>query len=93
MRRRFKIVGLWLTFAAMGCGEENLKCTTGADCESGACEGQGCEPGQGRCLPVGTDCAAVAPTDSPGVCLCDGTNSTVACGYRWRHEGTCEDGP
>ena len=33
---------------------DGAACSEGAQCQSGICEGQGCEPGEGRCASIGS---------------------------------------
>ncbi|MEZ4426305.1 MAG: hypothetical protein R3A51_01290 [Nannocystaceae bacterium] len=44
------------------------RCTTAADCQSGVCEGEGCEPDAGTCMPKQRMCTR----DLRPYCGCDG---------------------
>jgi hypothetical protein len=64
-------------------------CTTGAQCQSGICEGPGCGPQQGRCAPRKRSCGKRLQT----VCGCDLQNHRVhrGCpGIRYRGAHPCD---
>jgi len=64
-------------------------CETGADCDSGLCEGQGCGPRQGVCAARDRACTK----DLVAYCGCDGRtfSSSGACpGQRFVFKGDCQ---
>ena len=64
-------------------------CTTGADCASGICEGQGCGDGNGVCA----DALRACTQDFVEYCGCDGQTfgGSGSCpGKRYQHMGPCE---
>ena len=70
---------------------DGASCSVDTECESGACEGQGCEPGQGRCASRDRACTM----DIRAYCGCDGVTfeSSGSCpGARYEFAGRCEDG-
>jgi hypothetical protein len=65
-------------------------CLTGADCESGACEGEGCGDIAGVCVPAEPRRCA---SDLRDYCSCDGetfTASSTCPGDRFSHRGACQ---
>lgn len=63
-------------------------CETGADCESGICEG-GCGDGEARCMPATRACTR----DLRPYCGCDGVTfrTSGSCpGRRFAHRGECK---
>lgn len=72
-----------------GAGAEG-GCTVDADCGEGMlCEGEGCDPGQGLCVPKARACTR----DLRPYCGCDGKTfrSSGSCpGARFAHKGPCE---
>ncbi len=66
-------------------------CTAGTDCQSGVCEGLGCDAGAGRCVEKERVCTR----DLKTYCGCDGQEfrSSGSCpGRTYRNEGACEGG-
>lgn len=64
-------------------------CSDHDDCESGVCEGQGCDPGEGVCAPRERACT----DDIAYYCGCDGQtfSSSGSCpGNRYEHTGACD---
>ena len=72
-------------------------CSNGGECASGTCEGMGCGPGQGRCMPAQRACTR----DLRVYCGCDGKEfrASGGCpGQVFLHHGACNpsrgiDGP
>ncbi|MBX3183245.1 MAG: hypothetical protein KIT72_04250 [Polyangiaceae bacterium] len=65
-------------------------CDTAADCVSGICEGKGCGPGGGRCVPLDRMCTF----DHRQYCGCDGETfgGSGSCPLaRYEHRGPCGD--
>lgn len=63
-------------------------CDTDADCGSGVCEGFGCGPRQGVCMPADRRCTR----DLRAYCGCDGATfrASGSCpGRRYSHRGEC----
>jgi len=72
-------------------GADGAACTLDTECESGVCEGMGCEEGQGRCASRDRACTR----DLRGYCGCDGVTfqASGSCpGARYEFLGRCEDG-
>lgn len=64
-------------------------CTNHGDCESGVCEGEGCDAGAGRCVEKERVCTR----DLKLYCGCDGQEfrSSGSCpGKTYRNAGACE---
>jgi len=70
-------------------GAAGAACATAADCDSGACEGQGCDDAHpGKCAAKGRMCTM----DVQDYCGCDGAtfSSSGSCpGRRFDHRGAC----
>lgn len=67
---------------------DGAACTTGDDCASGICEGQGCEPEGGRCMPKDRMCTM----DLVDYCGCDGKTFSGSSGCpnrRYASRGAC----
>lgn len=63
-------------------------CSAHADCQSGICEGQGCGPSEGRCVPKQRMCTR----DLVAYCGCDGKTfrQSGSCpGARYQNKGPC----
>ena len=63
-------------------------CTDDSDCDGGICEGEGCGPGEGTCVPRDRMCTR----DLRPYCGCDGQTfrSSGSCpGKRFAHRGEC----
>lgn len=75
--------------AALAQRADGERCTTGTDCVSGVCEGQGCGDAQpGTCAPAQRACTK----DLRPYCGCDGTtfHASGSCpGRRYQAEGEC----
>lgn len=70
---------------------DGAACSVDTECASGACEGQGCEAGQGRCASKDRACTM----DLRAYCGCDGVTfeSSGSCpGSRYEFAGRCEEG-
>ncbi len=68
---------------------DGQKCSQHSDCGSGICEGQGCEEGQGICVPNKRMCTR----DIQPYCGCDGNtfHSSGSCpGARYATKGECQ---
>ena len=66
-------------------------CNTNADCQSGICEGPGCDDLQGRCVPKNSERACT--DDVRQRCGCDGitfSGSGSCPDRRYAHDGACE---
>jgi hypothetical protein len=66
-------------------------CSNGGECASGTCEGMGCGPGQGRCMPAQRACTR----DLRVYCGCDGKEfrASGGCpGQVFLHPGACNTG-
>ena len=66
-------------------------CSNGGECASGTCEGMGCGPGQGRCMPAQRACTR----DLRLYCGCDGKEfrASGSCpGQVFLHPGACDSG-
>jgi hypothetical protein len=64
-------------------------CSSHDECESGICEGRGCDPGEGVCASRDRGCT----DDIAYYCGCDGQtfSSSGSCpGDRYEHTGTCD---
>lgn len=69
-------------------GAVGSACDTAADCETGVCEGEGCDPGRGRCAAKNRSCTR----DRRAYCGCDGNTfySSGSCpGRRFASRGIC----
>jgi hypothetical protein len=67
---------------------DGAACSAGDECASGLCEGEGCEPGQGRCVSDDRLCT----TDLAPYCGCDGQTfhaSSTCPARRYRQLGPC----
>jgi hypothetical protein len=72
-----------------GDGEPGDPCDTDSDCESGVCEGMGCDAGEGVCANAERACTL----DDQPYCGCDGETfyGSGSCpGERYEHVGECE---
>jgi hypothetical protein len=70
---------------------DGAACSIDLDCQSGVCEGLGCDEGQGRCASRDRACTM----DLRAYCGCDGKTfeSSGSCpGARYEFAGRCEDG-
>lgn len=68
---------------------DGAACDQGDDCESGVCEGEGCESGTGTCMPRTRRCTR----DLRAYCGCDGETfrASGSCpGRRYAQRGPCE---
>lgn len=64
-------------------------CTASTECASGLCEGQGCGPGEGKCVPRDRSCTF----DIQAYCGCDGATfdaSGTCAERRYQHRGACK---
>lgn len=69
--------------------ETNAPCSAGAECQSGVCEGQGCEGELGRCMPESRPCFR----DLVPFCGCDGETFRASSNcprQRYRARGVCQ---
>ena len=75
--------------ASTGARVDGSPCTTGAECSSGMCEGEGCGTDEGRCMPKERACTK----DLKAFCGCDGKTfrGSGTCPKRtWRTKGACQ---
>jgi len=73
---------------ADGSRADGAACSTGGECASGICEGEGCEPDRGRCAAKTRECTR----DLRFYCGCDGKtfDSSGSCpGRTFSHRGKC----
>lgn len=71
---------------------DGAPCSAGHECTSGVCEGEGCEPDAGRCVPAQRMCTR----DLVEYCGCSGVTfraSGSCAGERFEHRGPCKDDP
>lgn len=78
--------------AYRGCPRElrpdGAPCSSGTQCQSGICEGEGCGPDQARCVPR----VRICTRDLVYFCGCDGmtfTGSSSCPGRPFKHRGPC----
>lgn len=67
---------------------DGARCNSADDCQSGVCEGIGCDPGEGVCAPANRACTR----DLRAYCSCEGETfrGSGSCpGRRYAYRGAC----
>jgi len=78
------------TAAPVDLRADGAACSKGAECQSGICEGQGCEADQGKCAPKERECTGAKQQ------LCDCSSQTItvekaSCpGVTYKYPGPCK---
>ncbi len=69
---------------------DGAACSKGSECNSGICEGQGCEPDKGQCAPKERECTGAKQQ----LCDCGGKTVSVekaSCpGVTYKYPGPCK---